>query len=168
MFDFSPDTIAYIFIGLLIATILLLAFAKRKNNYPYFAREFLLTKAESKFYKVLKAVVENKYDIACKVRLADIINCSELNWHRGYGGQIACKHIDFVLFDSNTSRILLAIELDDRSHDKPARQKRDKFVNAAMKKSGVVLLRIPVEWGYDMARLDKDITVAINKARYDA
>ncbi len=165
MFDFSPDTIGYVFIGLMISTILLLAFAKRKNNYPYFAREFLLTKAESKFYKVLKAVTKNKYDIACKVRLADIINCSELNWRRGYGGQIACKHIDFVLFDSNTSRILLAIELDDRSHDKPARQKRDKFVNKAMKKADVVLLRVPVEWGYDMGKLDKEIKVALHHAK---
>ena len=165
MFDFSPDIIGYVFIGLLIATILLLAFAKRKNNYPYFAREFLLTKAESKFYKVLKAVAKNKYDVTCKVRLADIINCSELNWRRGYGGQIACKHIDFVLFDSYSSRILLAIELDDRSHDKPARQKRDKFVNKAMKKADVVLLRIPVEWGYDMGKLDKEIKVALHHAK---
>jgi len=96
MFNLSPENIAFGFIGLIILTIIFLAVTKRANRYPYFAREFLLTKAEQKFYGVLKAVVKNKYDIACKVRLADIINCSDINWRKGYGGQIACKHIDFV------------------------------------------------------------------------
>ena len=162
MFDLHPEYIALGTIGLLILIIIFLAVTKRQGRYPYFAREFLLTKAEQKFYGVLKTVVKNKYDIACKVRLADIINCSEINWRKGYGGQIACKHIDFVLFDPRTSKILLTIELDDKSHDKPARQKRDKFVNKAMQVAGVTLLRFKVEWGYDMARMDKEIKVALH------
>ena len=162
MFNLSPEYIALGTIGLLILIIILLAMTKRQGRYPYFAQEFLLTKAELKFYDVLKAVVKNKYDIACKVRLADIINCSDVNWRKGYGGQIACKHIDFVLFDPRTSKILLAIELDDKSHDKPARQKRDKFVNKSMQVAGVTLLRFKVEWGYDMARMDKEIKVALH------
>lgn len=162
MFNLPPENIAFGFVGLLISIIILLAITKRSRRYPYFAQEFLLTKAEQKFYNVLKAVVKNKYEIACKVRLADIINCSDLNWRKGYGGQIACKHIDFVLFDPRTSKILLAIELDDKSHDKPARQKRDKFVNKAMQVAGVTLLRIPVTWGYDMGKLDQEIKVALS------
>ncbi len=161
MFEFTPENIALGVIVLLITVIILLAITKRANRYPYYAREFLLTKAEQKFYNVLKSVVKNKYDIACKVRLADIINCSEINWRKGYGGQIACKHIDFILCDPKDSRILLAIELDDKSHNQPDRQKRDKFVNKAMQAADVTLLRFPVEWGYDMARIDKEISVAI-------
>ena len=165
MFDLSPENIALGIVGLLILTIILLAITKRHGRYPYFAQEFLLTKAEQKFYGVLKAVAKNKYEIACKARLADIINCSDINWRKGYGGQIACKHIDFVLFDPRTSKILLAIELDDKSHDTPARQKRDKFVNKAMQVAGVTLLHFKVEWGYDMARLDKEITLGLKNAK---
>ena len=165
MLNLTPENIAYIFIGLLISIIILLGITKRKNRYPYFAREFLLTRAEQKFYGVLKAVVKNKYDIACKVRLADIINCSDINWRKGYGGQIAYKHIDFVLYDPKTSKILLCIELDDKSHNKPERQKRDNFVNKALQAADVTLLRFKVEWGYDMGTLDKEITLGIKNAR---
>ncbi len=161
MFDLTPENIAFGFIILFISMIIMLIFTKQKTRYPYFARDFLLTKAEQKFYGVLKAVVKNKYDIACKVRLADIINCSDVNWRRGYGPKISSKHIDFVLFDTRSSAIVLAIELDDKSHDRPARQKRDVFVNNAMKAAGVTLLRVRVDWGYDMAKLDKDITLAL-------
>lgn len=161
MFEPTPEQIALFTIGILILIIILLIFTKKIKRYPYFAREFLMTKAELKFYGTLKAVTKNKYQIACKVRLADIINCSEVNWRRGYGGQIACKHIDFVLFDEKTSAILLAIELDDKSHDESKRQIRDDFVNKAMRRADVTLLRIPVEWGYDMGKLDKDITLAL-------
>ena len=161
MFEPTPEQIALFSSGLLILIIALLIFTKKIKRYPYFAREFLMTKAELKFYGTLQAVVKNKYGIAPKVRLADIINCSDVNWRRGYGGQIACKHIDFVWFDAKTSRILLAIELDDKSHEAPKRQIRDDFVNKAMIKAGVTLLRIPVEWGYDMGKLDKDIALAL-------
>lgn len=79
MFDLTAAHLSFLFIGLFIVIIVLLAFTKNKQQYPYFPREFLLTKAEQKFYGVLKAITKNKFDIACKVRLADIINCNDMN-----------------------------------------------------------------------------------------
>lgn len=157
MFDLTAENIAYIFTAVMIGIILSLIFGRLKKRYPYYAQDFLLTKAEQKFYHILKKAIAGQYDIACKVRLADIINCSERNWQRGYGGQIACKHIDFVLFNSNNSKILLTLELDDKSHEKPERQKRDIFVNNALAASNVPLLRIPVTRHYDLETLQKDI-----------
>ncbi len=161
MFDLSFENLSYLFIGLVTSVIILLAITKIKTRYPYFSRGTLLTPAEQKFYKVLKAVTKNKYDVACKVRLADIINCSDINWRRGYGPKISSKHIDFVLFDPVTTDILLCIELDDKSHERKDRQIRDDFVNKALKAGKTPLVRFLVAWGYDMARLEVDITRAI-------
>lgn len=166
MFDFNisnltPEKIALMSSGIMISVIIILVLFKQKNHYPYFACETLLTRAELKFFSVLSAVTKNKYGISCKVRLADIINCSEQNWHRGYGPKISSKHIDFVLFDIKTSDIILCIELDDKSHNRPDRIKRDHFVNKALKVSNVPLLRVPVSKGYDMAALEKNIVLSL-------
>lgn len=161
MFDLKPEAVATIFIGLILSIILALIVSRKNNAYPYFARDTLLTPAELKFYGVLKAVVKNKYDISCKVRLSDIINCSEANWHRGFGPKISAKHIDFVLFEPKTSTIILCIELDDSSHNHPSRIARDKFLNAALAAAEVPLMRVPVTRGYDMGALEKDIVLSL-------
>lgn len=157
----SQMNLAYLFIGLVVSLILVLILFRRKEKFPYFARETLLTPAELKFYRVLKAVCKERYDISCKVRLGDIITCTDYYWHKGYGPKISAKHIDFVLHNPQTSDILLCIELDDKSHQRPERIKRDKFLNQALETANVPLLRIPVTRGYDLARLEKDIAVAI-------
>jgi hypothetical protein len=161
MLNLSLENIAYIFIGLVISIIIILILLKSKKSYPYFARGTLLTAAELKFYHVLKSITANQYDISCKVRLGDIINCTNYYWHKGYGPKISAKHIDFVLHNPETSEIILCIELDDKSHSQPDRIKRDKFVNGALNAANVSILHVLVTRGYDMAKLQKDIVIAL-------
>ena len=139
----SPDTLA---IGLFVVVILLLGvFTLGKEKCPYFARKHLLTKTEVAFYKTLLKICAQSFPdvgIAMQVRLGDIINCSDSDWHKGFGPKISAKHIDFVLFDQETTEILLCIELDDSSHNRPDRKRRDKFINKAMIAANAPLLRI--------------------------
>ncbi len=115
----------------------------------YRPRRYLLTKNEAAFFRVLTTLVGDRYLVSCKVRLADIITCSQRNWQRGHGNRVAQKHIDFLVSYADSSRIVTAIELDDRSHDRPERRKRDAFVNHLFRKMGVPLIRIPASWNYD-------------------
>jgi very-short-patch-repair endonuclease len=62
---------------------------------------------------------------------------------------IARHHLDFVLCDHGTTNIRLGIELDDRSHDKAIRKKRDMFVNEALAAAGIPLLRIQAAARYE-------------------
>lgn len=140
---------------------LLIILCKRKEYFPYYACDTLMTTAELKFYQALKSVTQNRYQIAPKVRLGDVITCDEISWHKGYGPKISAKHVDFVLFDEKTSAILCCIELDDRSHRQPNRIKRDKFINKALKTADVPLIRIPVSKGYDLAHIEKEIALAL-------
>ena len=94
--------------------------------------------------------------------MADIITCTDANWARGYGAKISSKHIDFVLYDRGTFEIKLAIELDDSSHQKSDRQKRDQFVNESFRAAQVPLLRVPTSSRYDVNELRHEIEKAIN------
>jgi hypothetical protein len=162
MIDYTSMAAAF-FAALIFIAVILLLFQRRTNNYPYFAREYLLTFAEQKFYRTLKTIAQDRYGIAFKVRLADIINCTDANWRKGFGPKISSKHIDFVLFDLKSTKIILCIELDDRSHRMPGRIARDAFVDRALNAAGVPLCRIAAARGYDMAMLEKEIAVHIGK-----
>lgn len=124
---------------------------QRRTTRPVFrARHFLLTKNEAAFFQVLTAVVGNRYSVSCKVRLADIITCSDRDWQGGHANRISQKHVDFVVIDIDSSRIVAAIELDDRSHRRPERRKRDAFFNDLFRQMRVRLIRVPASWNYDL------------------
>lgn len=115
----------------------------------YLPRRYLLTRNEAAFYRVLHSQVGDRYQISCKVRLADLITCSDRDWKRGHANRIAQKHVDFVLCRPLSSRILVAVELDDRSHLRASRQYRDRFVDQLFRSADIRLIRVPARWNYD-------------------
>lgn len=123
-------------------------------------RQFLLTRNEAAFLRVLITVLGDRYLISCKVRLADIISCSSRDWRRGHGNRVAQKHVDFVVTCPNSSRIVAVIELDDASHDRPERRRRDAFVNGIFRKLRLRLIRIPAQWNYDVESTTRRLAAA--------
>ena len=145
----------------MIAIIAIIWLISRVRKMPYVAQDALLTKAELKFYTVLKMATPKGSLICMKVRMGDIITCSDSEWKAGWGPKIIAKHIDFVLIDPKTTKVQLCIELDDSSHrTNPDRIARDKFVNKAFDVAGVPLLRIPVQKFYDLEGLRGEINSA--------
>ena len=119
---------------------------------PYFRRKHLLTPTELSFYEVLRRVVYD-YVVFAKVRLADLIDANERHqsWQANFN-RIRSKHIDFVICDDD-SRPLLAVELDDKSHERPDRVARDHDVDHLFDAVSFPLVRVPVEAEYDFDRL---------------
>ncbi|MGB1077577.1 MAG: DUF2726 domain-containing protein [Bdellovibrionales bacterium] len=146
MGDLSSTWVLGAVFGVLLLFFLFFLFGREK--YPYFSRKTLLTPTELKFYKTLLGICDQRHPdlgIAMQVRLADIITCSEADWQRGYGPRISAKHLDFVLFEKKTTKTALCIELDDHSHHKPDRRRRDQFVNKAMLAAKVPLIRVSTD-----------------------
>ena len=130
---------------------------------PYKPRPTLLSPGEAAFYFALCAAVNGRYLIAFKVRLADLITCSEAAWKAGFGHMIARHHLDFVLCDWRTTSICLAIELDDRSHDAAGRKRRDTFVNEALAAAEIPLLRVRAASRYDARQIKEAIAFAVGR-----
>lgn len=141
--------------ALVIASIAVLVQVFQKNSAepPRYTRiDRLFSPAELRFLQVLLLVLPPQVMVFGKVRVADVLaprkRLSRRQWHRQFW-KISSKHFDFVLIDRDTARILCAIELDDRSHLRADRTRRDRFLNAACQSAGFPLLRWPVQGQYN-------------------
>jgi Protein of unknown function (DUF2726) len=133
---------------------------KKANEivYPYEKQPSLLSPAERSFFGVLLKVVAKNHTVFCKVRLADVIKTVHYSdrskWQSAYN-RIASKHVDFLICDSSTLDILYVIELDDGSHERAERQKRDDFVDTALGVATIPVLHIPVKSGYSLQEVSQ-------------
>lgn len=126
-----------------------------QTQYPYRLRNDFLTPAELTFYRVLQSAASGWATILCKVSLGDLFytNTGDYGQNQAYRNKIDRKHVDFVLCDPQTMRPLLAIELDDKSHQRPDRQKRDTFVDGVFDAANLPLLHVPVRQTYPLEPL---------------
>ena len=132
--------------------------ASKPQGPPYVRRGPLVTRSELKFYRALKHAVKERWTIMAMVRIADLLAVrSGTPKHLAWFNRIACKHVDFVLCDPETLEPRLAIELDDESHQRPDRQERDEFVNAAFAAAGFPLARFPTANDYDVDSIRNQI-----------
>ncbi len=127
------------------------------SNWPidyqavYSRRRYLLSIAELRLATSLVEVMPEGLTLMCKVRLADIVSCRFEN--RISLRRISQKHVDFVLVKQHSSAIVAVIELDDRSHEKESRRRRDEFVNELLEAVGIRLVRIGIRKSYDPSEL---------------
>ena len=121
----------------------------------YAKKKCLLTKVELDFYKLLKEITDKKQLILfTQVALYELINFNPTN-QRAFN-KIRYKTIDFVITDKDCN-IKLCIELDDETHNRPDRIKRDKFINALFEKINTPLLRIPRKNCYNTTAIEEKI-----------
>lgn len=129
----------------------------------YALRTALLTPAEQNFLNVLTKAVDGRYIIENQVQLSRIVTPTDSNSHyvnyRDFN-QIKAKSIDFVLY-GNSYRPVLCIELDDHSHLRWDRVKRDLFVDEVMDGVGLPILHVPVSYSYNLTELKDNILRAI-------
>lgn len=154
--------VAAVIAGLVL---LLTMFASAKTAYPYTKGGPLLSAAEAHFLRALSDAVSHRYNVATKVRVADVIKVRKgLNQRNAIIAlnKIAAKHVDFVLTDPATHQCIAAVELDDASHARADRRKRDLFLDGAFKAAGLPLVRIKAGRGYDRAQLAAAVDEAIN------
>jgi hypothetical protein len=131
---------------------------------PFLKRKYLLTKAEKGFFDVLSSIVGN-HPIHAKVRLADIVDADQRHLLRKSNfDYIKSKHIDFVICDRALSPII-AIELDDSSHQRPDRVARDRDVNRILEFASLPILRVPVRRTYDGADIAKQLLAKLRPCR---
>lgn len=159
MLDFIYDNWPILFV--VTAVLIAWLFAKlilTNDKLPYQKRTSLLTKSELEFYRALNEAVDGAWAVQAMVRMADLIRVApETPKFQTWQNRIHAKHIDFLLCDHGTMEAKLAVELDDKSHQRPDRVNRDRFVNRALADAGLPLLRIDVQENYDANWLRKSI-----------
>src|SRR5579862_4063265 len=146
---------------ILVATgiVIIIRFAIRQvvdARLPYQLEKSLFTPAERQFLGVLKGTLPAGVECYGKVRLIDIFRPkSHLTGPDRLKAvnRVASKHVDFLLVRSSDTKPLLAIELDDKSHQAANRQARDIFLNQLFADTGLPLLRILEDTGLPLLRI---------------
>jgi len=160
-------TSLYITVGIVLALVAVIAVAKIlfegteapvKAKYQYRRKNFFLTRAEHECYDALIQAVGADYYVYAQVHLPTIVDhaIKGQDW-RAALAHINRKSVDFVLCDKAYISPKLAIELDDRSHERPDRQERDQEVERIFQQAGVPLLRLQNHGQFSVTDLSQKI-----------
>ncbi|EGO3764513.1 TPA: DUF2726 domain-containing protein [Escherichia coli] len=114
----------------------------------------LLTEREVSFMKGLIRIVDMKRWYLCpQVRGADIVQLNgnirprSRQWWQLFR-MVSQWHVDVVIVERRSFSIVAAVELDDASHLRPERRRRDILLEEVLRQAGIPLLR-----SYDARKL---------------
>ena len=136
---------------------------KKKSTYRYQRKEFFMSRPEHLFFDVLVSIVGDRYYVFSQVHLSTILDnkVKGQNW-RGAFRHIDEKSVDFVICDKAYIKPLLAIELDDSSHERVSRQDRDAEVERIFKEVGLPLLRFANQNQFNKDEIKNQIFQTLN------
>lgn len=143
---------SYVIVGLgvcIAILVILLASASNKkrkvfknNTYHYVAKKLPMTKTEAEFFIKLESVVGERYYVFPQVHLSSLLDhhIKDQEWYYAFR-HINGKSVDYVLCSKSTLKPTYVIELDDCTHDRSDRRKRDAEVERIFKDAGLPLVR---------------------------
>lgn len=114
----------------------------------YRRKQKWLSYQEHQFYKLLrKLITDDNLQIFTNARMIDIVylaNYPKNRWK--FKNLLLVRHIDFIVCDMPTQKVLLGIELDDSSHQKYDRRESDRFKDSVFQQVGLPLLRFKIPY----------------------
>lgn len=117
----------------------------------------IMTNYERKFYNILKEL-GNDYIVVPQLNLASVVK--KMNNNRYYSELF--RNIDFAIFTSDFSKLLLLIEINDKTHQQNKRKDRDLKVQKICNDINVKLIRFhssyPNERDYVLNRVRSNLT----------
>jgi len=107
--------------------------------WPFMPRVFM-TNAEVRFFQQLKQATP-EYLIFSQVALSRLIECTDEEDEKFWFNRINRMSVDYVLVDQDGQNVLVAIELDDWSHDDHVRARADLKKDKALISAGIPMVR---------------------------
>ena len=142
--------IAVVVVIIVIAVMLLVAILTRNKQaveealvkYSYISKKQIMTNAEKVFYDKLLATLGDNHYIVPQAHLSMFIDhkIKGQNW-KGAFSVINGKSVDFLIVEKLTQKPVLAIELDDYTHSRTDRTRRDAIVKKILDNAGIPLQR---------------------------
>ena len=137
---------------------------KKESIYKYTRKDFLMSRSEHEFYNILVEQFGYQYFIFPQIHLSTILDnkVQGQNW-RGAFRHIDEKSVDFVICDKAYIKPLLAIELDDKTHERNDRKDRDEEVERILNDAGLQLLRFSNHGNFNKEEIKKLVLENLNK-----
>lgn len=112
----------------------------------------LLSPWEKAVIDSVRAQLPLRHHLCPQVRLLDMLSVEDEDRSRQQTtrNRLGSKSVDFAIINPE-GRVVLVIELHDRSHDQPERRDRDRLVQSALDQAGIPLAifrpRQPIDLG---------------------
>ncbi len=107
--------------------------------WPFMPRDFM-TDAEVRFFRQLTQAVP-EFLIFSQVGLSRLIECTDEEDEKFWFNRINRMSVDYVLVAADAQHVLVAIELDDWSHDQQGRRQADIKKDKALISAGIPIVR---------------------------
>lgn len=121
----------------------------------------MLTATEQQFAGVLRDILPNEYQYMVQVSLHRVVHLRQMQhnrrWLNSHWNRIAQKSLDFVIVRAADMRIMMALELDDASHERADRIARDELLDSIMQDAGLPLVHIPTRIMHDRLAVQQQI-----------
>lgn len=122
--------------------------------WPYYTKKPLSTPEQVLYHRLVAALPE--HIVLAQVQLSRLLGVKRGSSFNEWNNRINRMSVDFVVC-AKDSTALLAIELDDKSHQKPARIEADAKKNRALADAGLQLARWNVASLPDIATIQQSI-----------
>ncbi len=129
--------------------------------WPFMPRVFM-TDAEVRFFHQLKQAVP-EFLIFSQVGLSRLIECTDEEDEKFWFNRINRMSVDYVLVDQDGQRVLVAIELDDWSHEDRIRQRADLKKDKALISAGIPMVRFHGEDVVSAAEIRQELLHALEQ-----
>ena len=133
-------------------------------GFPYERKKSFLTQNEIAYYKVLQMIFGNRYLLFAQVNVFDLCDVLDRPFNQGAVNRINRLRVDFVLCHPRTFKPMIAIELDDSTHDRMHRRKRDGFLDEVFRVVGMKLVRQRARLTYSVAEVTQTVEAALAAA----
>lgn len=137
----------------------------------YRRRQTLFTPAERSFAAVLDKVLDARYRVYGKVRVAELIEplpCKDRRiWQKAFN-RISASHFDFVICNSRDLAPVCVIELDDSGHQQGKNLQHDEVLRRICLQVKLPLIQVPAKMDYTRADVDVFFEALRDIARHAA
>lgn len=139
----------------------------KEGEFGFEMREFLFSPAERSFLGVLEQALDNQYRVFGKVRLGDIVKPAKgltPSKRTSASNRVKQKHVDFVICSATDLTVRGVVELDDQSHAREDRVKRDDFVNQVLLAAKIPIIHFSAKKGYSLQEVRARLAECLSNA----
>ena len=155
-------------VGLLIT--LFVVFSRHGDKLArlvYQKRVALFSPDDREFYRILKQVVADEFEIFGKIRVADIVYPKKVvvprAGHRTVLSPIAGRHFDFVLCDLANLSVVCAVQLHDKTNPAHQAEVQADGLKSVCDSVGLPLVRFAIKAHYEEDEIRDKLRAAMSK-----
>ncbi|MDD6488410.1 MAG: DUF2726 domain-containing protein [Clostridia bacterium] len=130
------------------------------NEYLYELKDSLVTKSELSYIKAIKDDLPEKYILQPQINLSSIIERTDNSCYRNE----LFRNVDAGIFDRETYKPLVLIEINDDSHNRPDRRSRDIKVKMICEEAGIPLITFWTKYGVNADYIHRTVKTALEQS----